>query len=86
MSRRVKARRWGVQVFHNLRWAPMFSLGVHVDFHTPRVDFHLPLITVAVGRIVWWSDPRLQNIDGPDDRWSGHMDDCWCREGWVVPR
>ena len=79
----AKGRRWGVYAFRQLRGAPMVSLGVHLDLHTPRVDFHLPLWTVCIGRMVWEPGTQLLFVfDGPE-RWSGHMDDCWHREAMV---
>lgn len=65
-------RSWALYIFENARWAPMVSLGIHVDFHTPRAELHLPLITVSVGRIGWAG--RFRYFRG--ERWNGHTDDC----------
>lgn len=74
-----KSRRWGIYVFRQFHGAPMVSLGVHLDWHTPRMELHLPLVTISIGRIVW--EPgggRFFYLDG--GRWGGHTDDCWHRE------
>lgn len=66
-------RPWGVTVFCNAIGAPMVSIGVHVDFHTPTIDLHLPRHTVQIGR---------NNYNGrrlaihPAQRWGGHSDNC----------
>lgn len=74
-----KSRRWGVYVFRQVRGAPMVSLGIHLDLHTPRLDLHLPVHTVCIGRIVWQATGRAFYLDD-HERWSGHTDDCWHRE------
>ena len=66
-------RPWGVTVFQNARWAPMLSLGVHVDLHTPTLDLHLPFLTVQIGRNNW--DGR-RFVVHPAERWNGHTDNC----------
>jgi hypothetical protein len=77
---RHRTRRWGVYVFRNLRGAPMVSLGVHLDLHTPVVDIHLPVFTVKVGRMYLASDPGWFRYIGGPERWSGHMGDCGCND------
>jgi hypothetical protein len=52
-------RWWAVQFYRY----PHFSLGVHVDFKRPYVDFHVGPITASVGR-----NPVLTN---PDERFRG---------------
>jgi hypothetical protein len=75
----VKSRRWGVIAFRQHHGAPMVSLGVHADRHTPRVDLYLVVWTVCIGRIVPTYEPsRLIRYSG--SQWSGHTDDCWHRE------
>ena len=76
----TKSRRWGVYAFRQLRGAPMVSLGVHLDLHTPRVDLHVPLWTVCIGRIVWHLGHQRVFVLDDHRRWSGHTDDCWHRE------
>lgn len=69
-------RPWDVRVYRQVRGAPVVSLGVHVDLHTPTIDFHLPLFTVQIGRNHWESDGRrVVYFDGPE-RWNGHTDNC----------
>lgn len=75
-----KSRRWGVYVFRVARGAPMVSLGIHIDLHTPRVDLHLPLVLVSIGRIVWEPGTRRFFYLDDHERWGGHTDDCWHRE------
>lgn len=65
-------RPWAVYVFENARWVPMVSLGIHIDFHTPRAEVHLPFITVSIGRIGWLG--RVHWFRG--EKWTGHTDDC----------
>lgn len=39
-------RPWQLTIWQSLRGGPMFSLGIHVDLHTPTIDLHLPGWTV----------------------------------------
>jgi len=66
-------RPWGIVVFQNSRWVPMFSLGIHVDLHTPTVDLHLPLITVQIGRNDWQG---RRFVIHPTEPWDGHTMNC----------
>lgn len=42
----LRPRPFGVTVFRNVLGAPMFSLGIHFDWHTPTLDIHLPEFTI----------------------------------------
>jgi hypothetical protein len=69
-------RPWDIRVYRQVRGAPMFSLGVHIDLHTPTIDVHLPFYTIQVGRNHWEQDGRrFAYLDEPD-RWNGHSDNC----------
>lgn len=75
---------------HLGRWptgAPMVSLGVHFDWHTPTLDLHLPGWTVQLGRNGYWglTAPALDGdrtwLGGRvwlsrQGRWQGHTDNC----------
>jgi hypothetical protein len=80
-------RPWQLTVWRQVRGAPYVSLGVHVDFHTPTLDFHLPFCTVQLGRNGYWR--RADGLPGmwflfedrvlihtPTERWGGHSDNC----------
>jgi hypothetical protein len=76
--RRTGTRRWGVVVFRNLIGAPMFSLGIHVDLHTPTLDLHVADYMVQIGRNLYEPDgpgSRLQR-HRQHDRWHGHTGNC----------
>lgn len=80
-------RPWQLSIWQSLRGAPMFSLGLHVDFHTPTIDLHLPGWTVQLGRNGYWGMAQ-QPLDrdrtylggrilvSKAPRWSGHTDNC----------
>lgn len=51
----------------------MFSLGVHVEFHTPTLDLHLPFYTVQIGRNNY-DGRRFAYFDG-HERFT-HSDNC----------
>lgn len=80
-------RPWGINVFRQNRGAPMVSLGIHLDLHTPTVDIHLPRWLVQIGRNTYWTPGnglrgmrfycggRVTIIDD-GVRWSGHTDNC----------
>ena len=80
-------RPWQLSVWQDAIRAPFFSLGVHVDLHTPTLDLHLPGWTVQIGRNGYWGvDGRT--IEGISvwlggrvmfcrgHRWTGHTDNC----------
>lgn len=71
-------RRWGVTVYQNARWVPMVSLGVHIDWHTPLIDLHLPLVTISIGRTLYEIGPRV--VVNRAEPWAGHTDMCSCSE------
>lgn len=73
-------RPWGVTVFSNARGVPMVSFGVHVDFHTPTLDLHLPFVTVQVGRNNWEGRRFVFHAAEP---WNGHTDNCDHDRKWV---
>lgn len=79
-------RPWQVSIWRQYRGAPMFSLGIHVDLHTPTLDLHLAGWTVQAGRNLFWTRanamPGMRFLFGdrvmisPAERWPGHSDNC----------
>lgn len=80
-------RPWGLIVWRSLRGAPFFSLGIHVDLHTPTIDLHLPGWTVQLGRNTFWTPAMAMPgmrfwlggrvmVDFGTERWGGHTDNC----------
>lgn len=80
-------RPWQLSVWQGNTGAPFFSLGIHVDLHTPTVDIHLPGWTVQVGRNGYWG--VVGSMDGVTSHlggriivarslgpWNGHTDNC----------
>lgn len=63
-------RRWGVQAFW-CRGAPWFSLGVHLDWHTPTLDVHFARGSAQVGRNNW-----RRTFDFVTDTSDGHTMQC----------
>lgn len=66
-------RPWGLTVYRSAIGAPMWSLGVHLDLHTPTLDIHLPWHTVQVGRNNWEGKRFTFRRGAP---WNGHSDNC----------
>lgn len=64
-------RRWGITVFWTTG-APFFSLGIHIDLHTPTVDLHVGSGCVQIGRNMWNGKRFVFATQG----WSGHTDNC----------
>lgn len=81
-------RPWQLSIWQSTVGAPFVSLGVHVDLHTPTIDFHLPGFTVQFGCNGFWG-VRTPPLDGGRSwlggrvlyqpwvgRWDGHTDNC----------
>ena len=67
-------RRWGI----HLLWthgAPWFSLGIHLDWHTPTLDLFIARGGVQIGRNMWDAEGR---IGVGTNQSSGHTDQCLC--------
>lgn len=69
-------RRWGVHIFRGGGGYPWFSLGIHLDWHTPTLDLHIGRSLVQVGRNNWEGESRLSVL--PPTRGDGHTDQCLC--------
>jgi hypothetical protein len=68
-------RSWDIRVYRQDRGAPMVSLGVHIDLHTPTLDLHLPFHTVQIGRNHWEGDGR-RFVSHQAEPWNGHSGNC----------
>lgn len=66
-------RPWGIVIFSNMLGAPMLSLGIHVEWHTPTIDLHVFRWTVQIGRNDW-NGRRFAYY--PGEQWHGHTDNC----------
>ena len=80
-------RRWQVIAWQYAKGSPFYSLGIHLDLHTPTLDVHLPFWTLQFGRNLYWTRAnRLPGMHFPfgdriligfsTDRWDGHSDNC----------
>ena len=81
-------RPWQLSIWRQVRGAPYYSLGVHLDLHTPTLDLHLPFWTIQIGRNGYWgvaAEPLPGGrsflggrvfVDNIRERWSGHSDNC----------
>jgi hypothetical protein len=80
-------RPWGLILWQNTKGCPFYSLGVHLDLHTPTLDLHLPGWTIQLGRNTFWTPtnalPGMAFAFGgrvmvawTSDRWNGHSDNC----------
>lgn len=68
-------RYWGIGIFHTKK-APWFSLGIHLDWHTPTLDFHIGKSAIQIGRNQWEEGKRITFGTNTS---SGHTDQCTCR-------
>jgi hypothetical protein len=65
-------RRYGIHVFHIAR-APWFSLGIHIDWHTPTLDLFVGRWTIQTGKNQWDRESRFEFYNEVS---SGHTDQC----------
>lgn len=80
----------GVRPWQLIVWrqglAPMISLGLHLDLHTPTLDLHTPFGVIQLGRNGFWTRTNRLNgmrfvfgdrvMIGSPMPWSGHTDNC----------
>lgn len=64
-------RKWGLTCFTTTQ-APFFSLGFHIDLHTPTFDLHIGPTCIQLGRNMWDGT----RVKVATQRWNGHTDNC----------